>query len=55
MMVLPGSSVVASRFTCAHFIMSILNEKGTKVEIEIRVSSVQVKLAAELIDLVADC
>lgn len=54
---LPESSVVASRFTCAHDVMSILNEKGTKVEMEIRKTSVQVKLS-ELKDLVAgrqDC
>lgn len=34
--------------------MSILNEKGTKVEREASVSSVQVNLAAELIDLLPE-
>lgn len=48
------SSGVASIFTGAHYIMSTLNEKGTKVEMEARVSPFQVKLAAERIDQVAD-
>lgn len=35
-------------------LMSILNEKGTKVEGKASVSSIQVNLAAELIDVLPD-